>query len=101
MRIELDIGSKMIKTTEDIIYNNLKTNVGFHRSTEFKEYGFFIMHHVFGSYTGIKTSDYCSIPLNEKDHTKAERDKSRVAIEQLAQMINVMQSYIIHLEQKC
>jgi len=95
----------MIKTIEDIIYNNLKTNVGFWKSIEFKEwfhntYPGMTMHHVFGSYTSIKTSDYCSIPLSKKDHIEAEKDKSKVAIEQLAQMINVMQAYIIHLENK-
>ncbi len=96
----------MIKTTEDIIYNNLKTNVGFHRSKKFKkwfhkEYPGMIMHHVFGSYSQrLKTSDYCSIPLTVGDHEIAERDKSTIAIEGLGLMLKVMQKYIIYLEKK-
>ena len=94
----------MIQTTEDRIYNNLKTNVGFHRSKKFKkwfheEYPYTEMHHVFGSYTGIKTSDYCSAPVNDKTHTYAEKHKSEFAIGVfLPLMINVMQRYIIYLE---
>ncbi len=95
----------MIKTVEDEIYNNLKTNVGFHRSKKFKkwfhnEYPEMEMHHVFGSYTGIKTSDYCSVPIGHKDHTYAEIHKSESAMVFLPDMINVMQGYIIYLENK-
>ena len=93
----------MIQTTEDRIYNNLKTNVGFHRSKKFKkwfhdEYPDRQMHHVFGSYTGIKTSDYCSAFVDDALHTYAEKYKSEFAIEFLPRMINVMQRYIIYLE---
>ena len=93
----------MIQTTEDRIYNNLKTNVGFHRSKKFKkwfhdEYPDLQMHHVFGSYTGIKTSDLCSVPVDDKTHTYAEKHKSEFAIEFLPIMINIMQKRIICLE---
>ncbi len=95
----------MIKTTEDIIYNNLKTSAGFHRSKKFRhwfheEYPGTEMHHVFGSYTAIRTSDYCSIPVNRAGHVYAERHKSEAAIEFLPKMINVMQKYIMYLEGK-
>lgn len=97
----------MIKTNNDILYNKLKNSVGFVRSKKFKkwfheQYPGKEMHHVFGSYSqSIKTTDYCSIPVN-LNHTEsdAEKDKSNFAIENLDILLSVMIQYIIFLERK-
>ena len=96
----------MIETTEDRIFNACKTGVGFCRSKKFKdwfhkEYPNMQMHHIFGSYTAIKTSDYCSIPVTVEQHEVAERDKSGFAIDNLHVMIQTMVKYIVYLEKKC
>ena len=95
----------MIKTEKDQIYNRLKSTVGFYRSKKFKKwfhenYPNSEMHHVFGSYTSIKTPDYCSAPLETEAHRAAEKNKSDAAIELLPIMLQVMQKYIIYLEGK-
>lgn len=94
----------MIKTTEDIIFNACKNKVGFFRSQKFKdwfhkEYPGMEMHHLFGSYTAIKTTDFCSVPV-PKNHSnsKAETDKSQFAIDSLPLLLEVMIAYILFLE---
>jgi hypothetical protein len=97
----------MIKSENDILYNRLKNNVGFFRSTKFKKwfhdkYIGCEMHHCFGSVSqNLKTSDYCSIPVVPNHaESRAEKDKSNFAIEHLPDLINVLQCYIIYLENK-
>lgn len=58
------------------------------------------LHHTFGAYTSIKTSDYCSVPVTHSQHQIAEADKSQFAIDNLPLMLQVMIKYIIHLETK-
>ena len=82
----------MIQTRDDEIYNNLKTNIGFDRS---KEHLDFIRelgepHHLFGSYTGIKTSDYAVIPLSRGEHKEAEKHKSEFAIANLHKLFGIL-----------
>lgn len=58
-------------------------------------------HHAFGSYTSIKTSDYCSIPVPfNHANSDAEKNKSQFAIDNLPLMLQVMIKYTIHLETK-
>lgn len=95
----------MIKSTEDIIFNACKNQVGFYRSEYFKEwfhkeYPGMEQHHNFGSYTSIKTSDYCSVPVTHQQHQSAEKDKSQFAIDNLPLMLKVIIKYIVHLETK-
>lgn len=93
----------MIKTSEDILYNRIKNAIGFDRSKKFKKwfhekYPDLQMHHCYGSYTGIKTSDYCSVPMWDELHYRAEKNKSDFAIEYLPFMLQTMISYIKFLE---
>jgi len=97
----------MIKTGNDILYNQLKNKVGFYRSPKFvrwfhEKYPGYEMHHCFGSVSqSLKTSDYCCVPVPPNHaESKAEKDKSNFAIEHLPDLINVLQNYIIHLESK-
>ena len=88
-----------------ILYNNLKDSVGFHRSKKFKdwfrkEYPNSEIHHLLGSYTSIKTSDYCSVPVSRDEHQFAEENKSDFAIDNLGLMLRVMIKYIRYLEMK-
>ena len=95
----------MIKTIEDRIFNACKTGVGFCRSKKFKdwfhkEYPGMQMHHLFGSYTAIKTSDYCSVPVTAQEHEYAEKHKSEFAIDRLPLLFQVITKYILYLEEK-
>lgn len=95
----------MIRSSEDIIFNACKNKVGFYRSEYFKEwfhkeYPDMQMHHLWGSYTSIKTSDYCSVPVTHSQHQLAEANKSQFAIDNLPLMLQVMIKYTIHLESK-
>jgi len=93
----------MIKTVQDEVYNRLKTNIGFDKSKKHlkwvgsKNPGK-VLHHLTGSYTGIKTSDYSVIPLTPEEHEKAERDKSNFAIENLHILIKILIERIKELE---
>ena len=90
----------MIKTTEDIIYNRLKSRIGFDKSNKhliwLRQFG--EPHHLFGSYSGRKTSDYCAIPLTREEHDKAEKNKSEFAIDNLHILILTLQKRIKELE---
>jgi len=92
----------MIKTDNDILYNACMNVVGFDRSQKFRKWFHerynMQQHHIFGSYTGIKTSDYCSIPLTPKQHEKAEKDKSNYAVSCFPLLLTVMIAYIKFLE---
>ena len=95
----------MIKTDNDILFNACKNVVGFDKSKKFKKwfhekYQDSIQHHVFGSYTGIKTSDYCSVPLTVRQHDIAEKCKSDYAVNCFPLLLTVLISYIKHLEKK-
>ncbi len=95
----------MIKTTEDEIYNRIKNNVGFDKSKKFKDwlnknYPGKEIHHLAGSYTGIKTCDYFSIPLTAEEHLKAEKNKSEFCIDNLHLYLRIVFKYIKHLEEK-
>jgi len=88
-----------------ILYIACKDKVGFYRSDRFKEWFHHTypkkeMHHAYGSYSqSLKTSDYCSIPVTQKQHEEAEKNKSQFAIDNQPLMLQVMIGYIIHLEQ--
>jgi len=93
----------MIKNKEDEIYNRIKDNIGFEKSKKFKkwfhaEYPGKQQHHGCGSYTGIKTSDYFSIPVTAEEHAQAEKDKSKFCIDNIHVFILVMKNYIKFLE---
>ena len=94
----------MIKSENDILYNRIKNAVGFDKSKKFKkwfhdQYPDMMMHHLFGSYSqSIKTSDYCSVPVREELHQRAEKNKSDFAIEYLHVMLQIMIKYIKFLE---
>lgn len=90
----------MIKTTEDIIYNRLKSRVGFDRSNKHLQWvrQFGEPHHLFGSYSGRKTSDYCTIAVTREEHERAEKHKSEFAIENLHILIQYLQKRIRELE---
>ncbi len=95
----------MIKTENDIIFNRIKNTVGFHKSKKFKKWFHEVFegaeqHHGCGSYSGIKTSDYFSVPLTHQEHLEAEKNKSDFCVNNIEKFINVMQRYIIHLEGK-
>lgn len=89
----------MIKTTEDIIYNRLKSKVGFDRSNKhlawLRQFG--EPHHLFGSYSGRKTSDYCTIPVTRAEHNLAELDKSGFAVANLYRLVYYLQLRIREL----
>lgn len=84
----------------DVLYNSIKSTIGFHRSKKhlkwLRELG--EPHHLFGSYTGIKTSDYAAIPLTREQHNEAEKDKSHFAITHLHILIKILIRRIIELE---
>ncbi len=82
----------MIQTRDDEIFNNLKTNIGFDRSKEHLEFirAFGEPHHLFGSYTGIKTSDYACIPLSRTDHIEADKHRSEFAIANLYKLFGIL-----------
>ena len=90
----------MIKTCEDIIYNNLKTNIGFDKSESHLDFvrQFGEPHHLFGSYTGMKTSDYAVIPVTREQHIEAEKDKSGFAIANLHKLFGILIKRIKSLE---
>ena len=96
----------MIATDLDILYNACKHRVGFFRSQRFvdwfhQEYPDKELHHAFGSYSQtLKTTDYCSVPLDRVRHEQAEKDKSGQAIENYPLMLETMIAYIRHLEQQ-
>lgn len=97
---------KLIKTSNDILYNRLKNSVGFDKSKKFKKwfhenYPGREMHHLFKSYSqSLKTSDYCSVPVTREEHLIAEKNSSDYAIDNLHIMIKVMIKYILFLEGK-
>ena len=90
----------MIKSENDIIYNRLKNNVGFDKSKKHLAFirKFGTPHHLFGSYSSIKTSDYCTIPVTPDQHELAERDKSGFAIDNLHVLIKYLIMRIKELE---
>ena len=90
----------MIQTRDDEIYNNLKTSIGFHRSGDHLNFvrHFGEPHHLFGSYTGIKTSDYAAIPVTREDHLEAEKDKSGFAIRNLHKLFSILIKRVEQLE---
>ena len=95
----------MIKTTEDIIYNASKNQVGFYRSKRFikwfhDEFPEAQMHHSLGSYSQkLKTSDYCSVPVNEEQHTQAEKDKSGFFIDNIPLLLSTMVKYMAYCDE--
>ena len=94
----------MIKTKNDInsdvLYNSIKSTIGFHRSKKHLEWLRELgePHHLFGSYTGIKTSDYAAIPLTREQHNEAEKNKSYFAVTHLHILIKILIQRIIELE---
>ena len=82
----------MIQTRDDEIFNNLKTNIGFDRSRGHLDFirQFGTPHHLFGSYTGIKTSDYAAIPVSTIEHLEAEKHKSEFAIANLHKLFGIL-----------
>ena len=92
----------MIQTVEDEIYNNLKTNIGFDKSEGHLNFirQFGEPHHLFGSYTGKKTSDYATIPVTRAEHDEAEADKSGFAIKNLYKLLDMLIKRIKFLENK-
>ena len=94
----------MIKTDGDILYNRLKNTVGFDKSKKHLafvggKYPGKVLHHLFGSFMGKKTSDYAVIPLTIEEHERAEADKSNYAIEHLHTLIKILIERVKELEQ--
>ena len=93
----------MLKSENDILYNQIKNVVGFDKSRKHlswlgnKNPGK-VLHHLFGSYTGKKTTDYATIALTIEEHEQAERDKSNFAIEHLHVLIKNLIDRIKELE---
>ena len=90
----------MIQTRDDEIYNNLKTSIGFDRSASHLDFirQFGTPHHVFGSYTGIKTSDYATIPVTPEEHKDADEHRSEFAIANLHKLFGILIHRIKQLE---
>jgi len=94
----------MIKTENDVLYNKIKHSIGFARSEKHinwlkKLYPDREPHHLFGSYSqGLKTSDYCVLPLTREEHVEAEQNKSDFAINNLHKLIAVLCARIKELE---
>jgi hypothetical protein len=94
----------MIKSEKDILFNRCKNAVGFYKSDRFKqwfkqEYPGYDPHHIFGSFTSIKTTDLCTIPLTRQQHEFAEKHKSEFAFNHLHILLQVLIKYIKHLEE--
>ena len=92
----------MIKTTEDEIYNRIKNNIGFDKSKKFiawlhNNYPGKEIHHLAGSFTGIKTSDYFSLPVTREEHLRAEKDKSKFCIDNIHIYLKIIIEYTKHL----
>lgn len=95
----------MIKNTEDEIYNRLKNNIGFDKSKRFikwqhENYPGKEIHHLAGSFTGIKTSDYFSMPVFREEHLYAEKNKSQFCVDNLHLYLRILFEYIKYLESK-
>jgi len=93
----------MIQTIKDQIYNKIKNNIGFDRSKKHlkwvkEKHPYCEPHHLFGSYTSKKTSDYAVIPVTRAEHEYAEKHKSEFAIENLHKLINILIQRIKELE---
>jgi len=92
-------------TAEKAIYIRLKDNLLKFKSPKFREwfkqsFPNFEGHHLFGSHTGSKTSDYFMLPLTRAEHEEAEKRKSEYAIEHLHESLNILQTYVKYLEGK-
>ena len=95
----------MIRTWKDELFNRIKDSIGFYVSGDHckwlretfpgREH-----HHLFGSYTGLKTSDYGRLPVTREQHINAEKDKSGFAIDNLHNLISILIKRIRFLEQK-
>jgi hypothetical protein len=93
----------MIRNSEDELYIAIKNKIGFDKSKKFKdwfhkEFPGMEQHHGCGSYTGIKTSDFFSMPVTRQQHELAEKDKSGFCIQNLPMFIVTMIKYIRFLE---
>lgn len=89
-------------TEEKAIYLNLRHHLKPFRSKQYmdwlhKKHGK-ELHHLFGSFTAHKTSDYFVLPVTRGQHELAERNKSEFAINHLAECLNHLQEYIQELE---
>ena len=51
------------------------------------------LHHLFGSYTAKKTTDYLIIPLSRTEHQIVEKKKSDYAFEFLPKSIGLLKAY--------
>lgn len=59
------------------------------------------LHHLLGSFTGMKISDSLLIPLSRKEHNEVHKlTKDEVLEMYLAKSINLLQDYIKYLEGK-
>ena len=90
---------------EDILFNRCKNAIGFDSSEEYRKwfkdtFPEYEQHHIFGSYTSLKTTDYCSMPLTREQHIFAENHKSEFAFTHYHIMLQTMISYIKHLEKR-
>lgn len=92
-------------TAEKAIYIRLKDNLLKFKSPKFRQwvkdsFPNFETHHLFGSHTGSKTSDYFILPLSRLEHEEAEKRKSEYAIEHLHESLNILQTYVKFLEER-
>jgi len=59
------------------------------------------LHHLLGSFTGMKISDSLLIPLSRKEHNEVHKlTKDEVLEMYLAKSINLLQDYIKYLKGK-
>lgn len=90
---------------EKAIYIRLKDNLDKHKSKQYlnwvrKGFPSLELHHLFGSHTGSKTTDYMILPLTREEHQLAELMKSEFAIDNLHIALNILQTYVKYLESK-
>ena len=95
----------MIRTKEDEIYNRVKNNVGFDKSKRFikwqhENYPNKEVHHLAGSFTGIKTSDYFSMPVMREEHLHAEKNKSQFCVDNLHIYLRIFFEYVKDCEKE-
>ena len=83
---------------ESMFFNHLKNTIQPVKSIKYLEYlkSKFPdreLHHILGSYTGMKGTDFLIYPCTHKEHEHAEKNKSQFGIEVISSSINLLIEY--------
>ena len=97
------ISNEDLKKAESILFNNLKNNIKPYKSKRFLYYMAVRnpgkeIHHLLGSYSSLKGTDFLTIPVTRAEHQLAEKNKSEIGIANLSEAINFLLDYMVTLE---